>query len=58
VQFPAIIGGVVPVVNIEGITPGQLKFTGAVPADICLGRSGQTTSRSPTSIPASSCRRT
>src|SRR6187399_2739850 len=38
VQFPAIIGGVVPVVNIEGIAPGQLKFTGAVLADIYLGK--------------------
>src|SRR6266704_2459847 len=31
-QFPAIIGGVVPVVNIDGITPGAIKFTGLVPA--------------------------
>ena len=38
VQFPAIIGGVVPVVNIEGIAPGQLNFTGAVLADIYLGK--------------------
>jgi phosphate transport system substrate-binding protein len=37
-QFPAIIGGVVPVVNLEGIAPGQLKFTGAVLADIYLGK--------------------
>src|SRR5450432_4773060 len=37
-QFPAIIGGVVPVVNIEGIVPGQLKFTGAVLGDIYLGK--------------------
>ncbi len=37
-QFPAIIGGVVPVVNIEGIKPGELKFTGAVLADIFLGK--------------------
>src|SRR6267378_3202863 len=33
-QFPAIIGGVVPVVNIEGIAPGALRFTGPVLADI------------------------
>src|SRR6187549_3421181 len=33
-QFPAIIGGVVPVVNLEGITPGQLKLTGPALADI------------------------
>ena len=38
VQFPAIIGGIVPVVNIEGIKPGELKFTGAVLADIYLGK--------------------
>jgi phosphate transport system substrate-binding protein len=37
-QFPAIIGGVVPVVNLEGIAPGQLKFTGPVLADIFLGK--------------------
>jgi phosphate transport system substrate-binding protein len=37
-QFPAIIGGVVPVVNIEGANPGQLKFTGPVLADIFLGK--------------------
>jgi phosphate transport system substrate-binding protein len=37
-QFPAIIGGVVPVVNIEGVGPGQLKLTGAVLADIYLGK--------------------
>src|SRR3984893_17099274 len=37
-QFPAIIGGVVPVVNIEGVAPGQLKFTGPVLPDIYLGK--------------------
>ena len=37
-QFPAIIGGVVPVVNIDGIQPGALKLTGAVLADIYLGK--------------------
>jgi phosphate transport system substrate-binding protein len=37
-QFPAIIGGVVPVVNIDGIAPGSLKFTGPVLADIYLGK--------------------
>ena len=37
-QFPAIIGGIVPVVNIEGIAPGALKFTGPVLADIYLGK--------------------
>jgi len=38
IQFPAIIGGVVPVVNLEGIAPGALRFTGAVLADIYLGK--------------------
>lgn len=33
-QFPAIIGGVVPVVNIEGIAPGKLKMTGDLLAGI------------------------
>lgn len=37
-QFPAIIGGTVPVVNIDGIEPGQLKLSGAVLADIYLGK--------------------
>ena len=37
-QFPAIIGGVVPIVNIEGVAPGALKFTGPVLADIYLGK--------------------
>lgn len=37
-QFPAIMGGVVPVVNIEGVSPGQLKMTGEVLADIYLGK--------------------
>ena len=37
-QFPAVIGGVVPVVNIEGVAPGAMKFTGPVLADIYLGK--------------------
>ncbi|HEY0665401.1 MAG TPA: phosphate ABC transporter substrate-binding protein PstS, partial [Gallionella sp.] len=37
-QFPTVIGGVVPVANIEGIAPGQLKLTGEVLADIFLGK--------------------
>src|SRR5436190_4984765 len=28
VQFPAIMGGVVPVVKLEGVQPGQIRFTG------------------------------
>jgi phosphate transport system substrate-binding protein len=38
VQFPMVIGGVVPVVNIKGITPGQLKLSGQVLGDIYLGK--------------------
>lgn len=37
IQFPTVVGGVVPIVNIEGIAPGQLKLTGEVLADIYLG---------------------
>jgi phosphate transport system substrate-binding protein len=37
-QFPAIMGGVVPVVNLAGIAPGQMKMTGPVLADIFLGK--------------------
>ena len=33
-QFPTVIGGVVPVVNIKGIQPGQLKLTGEVLGNI------------------------
>ncbi len=38
IQFPAIIGGVVAVVNIEGVMPGAMRFTGPVLADIYLGK--------------------
>ena len=38
IQFPVIMGGVVAVVNVEGVTPGQLKLTGPVLADIYLGK--------------------
>ncbi len=37
-QFPAIMGGVVTVVNLDGVTPGQMKLTGQVVADIYLGK--------------------
>lgn len=37
-QFPSAIGGVVPVINVEGLQPGQLKLTGALLADIFLGK--------------------
>lgn len=36
-QFPLVIGGVVPVVNIEGIGPGKMHFTGELLANIFLG---------------------
>jgi len=38
IQFPTVIGGVVPVVNIKGIKSGQMKLTGAVLGDIYLGK--------------------
>jgi phosphate transport system substrate-binding protein len=37
-QFPTVIGGVVPVINIQGIKPGDLKLSGAVLGDIYLGK--------------------
>jgi len=37
-QFPAIMGGVVTIVNLDGITPGQMKLTGQVVGDIFLGK--------------------
>ncbi|MFA5124175.1 phosphate ABC transporter substrate-binding protein PstS, partial [Zavarzinia sp.] len=37
-QFPTVIGGVVPVVNLEGVKPGQLRLTGGVLADIYFGK--------------------
>ena len=38
IQFPTVIGGVIPVVNIAGIAPGKLLLTGEVLADIYLGK--------------------
>lgn len=37
-QFPTVIGGTVPVVNIKGIAPGQMKLDGQVLGDIYLGK--------------------
>ena len=37
VQFPTVLGGVVPIINVEGIKPGELQLTGEVLADIYLG---------------------
>jgi phosphate transport system substrate-binding protein len=36
-QFPVVIGGIVPVLNVEGVKPGEIKFTGTLLADIFLG---------------------
>src|SRR3954471_7267716 len=38
IQFPAIVGGVVPVYNVKGMEAGKLKLTGALLADIYLGK--------------------
>jgi len=37
-QFPTVIGGVVPVINVKGIKPGELKLTGQLLGDIYLGK--------------------
>ncbi len=37
-QFPTVIGGTIPVVNIKGIAPGQMKLDGQVLGDIYLGK--------------------
>ena len=37
VQFPTVIGGVVPIVNIKGVAAGQLRLTGELLAEIYLG---------------------
>ena len=37
-QFPFVIGGVVAVVSVNGIGPGQLRLTGELLADIYLGK--------------------
>jgi phosphate transport system substrate-binding protein len=38
VQFPLVVGAIVPVVNLPNIGPGQLRLSGAVLADIFLGK--------------------
>ena len=38
VQFPTVIGGVVPVVNLQGVAAGQLRLNGQVLGDIFLGK--------------------
>ncbi|MBX3651238.1 MAG: phosphate ABC transporter substrate-binding protein PstS [Burkholderiales bacterium] len=37
VQFPTVLGGVVPVINLEGFKPGELKVTGEVLAEMFMG---------------------
>jgi phosphate transport system substrate-binding protein len=37
-QFPAVIGGTVPVINVKGVAPGQMKLDGQVLGDIFLGK--------------------
>jgi len=38
VQFPVVVGGVVPIMNVTGIPPGRLRITGHVLADVYLGK--------------------
>ena len=38
IQFPAIMGGVVPVFNLKGVRTGDLRLSGTVLADIFLGK--------------------
>jgi len=38
IQFPAIMGGVVPVYNLKGVNAGQIRLTGPLLADIYLGK--------------------
>ena len=38
VQFPTVLGGVVPILNVEGIRPGELQLTGEVLAKIFIGQ--------------------
>jgi phosphate transport system substrate-binding protein len=37
-QFPLVVGAIVPVINIEGVTPGQLHLTGEILAGIYMGK--------------------
>ena len=37
IQFPAIIGGTVPVINLDGFKSGELKITGPVLAEVFMG---------------------
>jgi phosphate transport system substrate-binding protein len=37
IQFPTVVGGVVPIINMKGLRPGRLRLTGAVLGEIYLG---------------------
>jgi len=37
-QFPVVMGGIVPVVHLDGVNPGDLKLSGALLADIFQGK--------------------
>ncbi len=37
IQFPAIIGGTVPIINLDGFKPGELRVTGPVLAEMFMG---------------------
>jgi phosphate transport system substrate-binding protein len=49
-QFPTVIGGVVPVVNLPGVAEGQLKLTGPLLADIYLGKVARWTDPAVTAV--------
>ena len=49
-QFPMVMGGVVPVVNVAGISAGQLKISPTVLADIYLGKIKKWNDRAITSL--------
>lgn len=36
-QFPTVIGGVVPIINVKGVNPGRLRLTGSLLAEIYMG---------------------
>ena len=38
IQFPTLVGGVVPIVNLKGVKPGELRLSGQVLGDIYLGK--------------------
>jgi len=38
VQFPTVVGGIVPVVNLAGVKPGEMKLTGELLAEIYMGK--------------------